>query len=516
LSDSIARQRLGNAAAFSLQAVLYTSLAACIARLWLMPLGSSFWLDEALTAFVVHHGESHPSLAVAPQVVASVYYYLPRAAEALFGFSEIAYRLPSVLAMGLALFFISRLAARLIDPAAGWFAALACFALGGINYQAADARPYGLGTCVAAATVLSLVRWLDSGRGRDALIFVLCGALLWRVHLIYWPLYLVIALYAGVRLARGETQVGWLKAAGIFALLAAALIPVVVDAVSVLRQASAHAYAPLPDVRELFNSVKLGLVLAGTVGAWLLARYSRSLEAEGLVNSPGPAISSWILILGWWLLHPLCLFIYSRLSGNSVFLSRYLSVALPGGVLAAAGAASLWMPPARWKHAALALGAGSLLLMGQWRAAWPRHDPSDWRGAARQLSRLALAADTPVLCPSPFLEARPPVWRPDYPLPGFLYAHLDTYPIPGRPILLPFEPSPEALEYAASLAKGTLPAAGRFAIYGGDSNVRFWSRWFAARPAIAGWRQTRFDSFGNVWVVVFERGTRQPGGEQAK
>src|ERR1051325_6444861 len=108
----------------AMNVLLQALLLLCIARLWLMPLPSSFWVDEMVTAFVVRFGPTHLSLAVAPQVPASIYYVLPRAAGALFGFSEIAYRLPSVLAMAIALFLIARLAARLICPEAAWFAVL--------------------------------------------------------------------------------------------------------------------------------------------------------------------------------------------------------------------------------------------------------------------------------------------------------------------------------------------------------------------------------------------------------
>ena len=104
-------------------------LAACVTRLWLMPLRSSFWLDELVTSFVVKY-PAHPSFAIAPQVPESLYYWLPRAMQALFGFSEVAYRLPSVIAMGIALFLVARIAARLIHPQAAWFAVFACFAIG--------------------------------------------------------------------------------------------------------------------------------------------------------------------------------------------------------------------------------------------------------------------------------------------------------------------------------------------------------------------------------------------------
>src|SRR5271163_985165 len=77
-----------------------TLLAICIARLWFVPLPSSFWVDELVTVFVVKH-PGHPSFAVAPQVPQSIYYWLPRVAQQLAGTSEVAYRIPSMLAMAI-------------------------------------------------------------------------------------------------------------------------------------------------------------------------------------------------------------------------------------------------------------------------------------------------------------------------------------------------------------------------------------------------------------------------------
>src|ERR1700728_1859063 len=193
----------------TLNLLLWLLLAACITRLWLMPLPSSFWVDEMATVFVVHHPD-HPSFAVAPQVPDSIYYQLPRASESLFGFSEVAYRLPSVLLMGIALFLVAVLAARLIHPGSAWFVVFVCLSMRGINDQAADARPYALGTCIAAASLWFLIRWLDSAHWWDATLFIVLAALLWRVHLMFWPFYIVLALYALVRILRHETRPGWL------------------------------------------------------------------------------------------------------------------------------------------------------------------------------------------------------------------------------------------------------------------------------------------------------------------
>jgi Dolichyl-phosphate-mannose-protein mannosyltransferase len=484
-----------------LNLLLALLLAASIARLWLMPLPSSFWVDEMATAFVVHHGPNHPSFAVAPQVPDSIYYRLPQAAESLLGFSEVSYRLPSVLLMCIALFLIDRLAARLITPQAAWFAAFACLSMRGFNDQAADARPYALGTCLVAASLLFLIRWLDAARWWDAALFIVCAALVWRVHLLFWPFYIVLALYTVVRLLRGEARPGWLPTLGVFAILGVALIPVVLDALHQFRQATAHVIVALPTYRDLRISLKFGLILICGAGAFALVRLFRWSRAHASFPVPGV-----VLIASWWLIQPVSLFAVSRLTGSSMFVARYLYIGLPGAALAATLAAAYSIPPARWKPLTIAFGLGVLLLLGQWSQLWPMHHGSDWRLAAHTIDQWAAQdPNLPVLCPSPFIEARPPVWHPDYALPGFLYCHLPVYRFRGKPYLLPFDDSPEAERYVTSLAEGPIPASGRFLIYGGSGNVRYWRNWFSVRPEFSTWHRERLGPFGDVVVELFEK-----------
>jgi hypothetical protein len=389
-------------------------------------------------------------------------------------------------------------AARLIHPEAGWFAVFACLAMRGINDEAADARPYALGVCVAAAGVLFLVRWLDSTHWRDALLFCLFAALLWRVHLLFWPFYLVFAGYAAVRLLETDTRVPWQHVTIVFALLGAALLPVAWDAIDLLRDAKAHVIVPPPSAREFVYSLKLGLMVLCGAGTWLLARVLQWRE-----HGKRPALASLVLFAGWWLLPPVGLFAFSYLTGDSVFVARYLSLMLPGVALAATAVASINIPSVRWKPLAAVLGAGVLLFLGQWRQVWPTHHNSDWRGATRAINGRA-AANTPIICPSPFIEAKPPVWNPDYPLPGFLYAHLSVYPVHAQTFLFPYDFSPEAGRFAEHLSAGILPGRERFILYGQHPAVLFWKDWFAARPQFAAWRNQALGSFGDVDAVLFE------------
>jgi hypothetical protein len=149
-------------------------------------------------------------------------------------------------------------------------------------------------------------------------------------------------------------------------------------------------------------------------------------------------------------------------------------------------------------------GLAVLIVMGRWESFWPAHEHSDWRAAAVEVNSVAPDSRTAVICPSPFIEARPPEWRPDYPLPGFLYSHLPVYPIRGHAYLFPFDSSPEAEQYAAVLLNDVLLPSPRFVVYGGNGSVRIWRRWFAARPELSGWRYVR-RYFGDVELDIFEK-----------
>jgi len=485
-----------------LDLLLILALAVCIVRFWIMPLPSSLWVDEMGTYFVVHHGANDPTLQAAPQVPASIYYVLPKFAEQVAGFSEISYRFFSVIAMLGSLTALALIARRLVHPNAGWFVVFAAMTSRGFNYQADDARPYALGTFVFTVSIFLLIRWLDSGRWRDGVLFAAAASLLWWVHMVFWPFYLIFAIYTAFRVSRSGTPTGWRQAIAVFAIMTCAVAPVAVRAVSLLHQASAHVVVPVPRVRELLLILKLKALIATLAGAVLLSRLLRwRRTADAWVSTAGIA-----LILSWWLIDPLCLFAFSRITGSSLFVARYLYLALPGVALTAALIVGLFIPANWWKPLALALGIGILVFMGQWRHPWPEHHNSNWRAAAASLRGWASEANVPVVCPSPFIESQPPVWNPDYPVRGFLYSNLAVYRTPGRIYPFPFVTSPEAERYARNLANGALVQSGRFAIYGGDRNVEFWRRWFASRPELTGWRNRRLGLFGDVEVAVFSKG----------
>jgi hypothetical protein len=477
--------------------LLILLLAMCLARLWLMPLPSSFWTDETGTVFVVEH-PADPSLAAVPQVPASIYFALPRAARRLFGSSEVSYRFPSLLLMGIALFIVARLSARLIQPEAAWFAVFACLALSDFDYYAADARPYALGICLTAASLYFLIDWLDTARWRPALLFLLFAALLWRAQLVFWAFYPVFAIYTLMRLVRATTSVGWIRCLLVYCLLALALIPVAWDALGLLRNGSSHIYARMPDLVSLWITIPWQSIAACAGLAWLAGQFFK-----WRIQRPASP-STLVLIAAWWLWMPLCLFVFSRVTGVVLYIPRYFSPALPGAALAATAAAACRLPPARWRQASAVLGIAALITAGNWRALWPLHAEDNWRQASIEEDFAAVEPDTPVLAVSPFIEAQPPTWTPEYRLSGFLYAPLSVYPLRGTVYPFPFIRSRIADRYAAGLLRDTLLKRSRFIVYGAGRNTGSWVRWFSQRPELASWRLS-VTSAQAVDSAVFEK-----------
>lgn len=472
-------------------------LAACMVRFWLFLLPESFWLDETVTAFVLRHGAGHPSLAAGPRLDQTVYYLLPRVSQALLGFSEFSLRLPSFLATCVSLLLIGRLAARFIHPAAAWFAVFLCFVPHEFTRQATDARPYGLGTCVALCAVWWLVRWLDTDRWPHAALFALSAALLLRVHLIYWPFYAVFLLYAAVRKRSGETPVQGKRIALVMGAVALSLAPMVPVTLSLFGEAKDHIVVPPPGWTLAIGGFQFRLVAMFAAAAWVLAKLLRWPRERDAVALPTAA-----LLLAWWLWQPLCLLAASLATGNSVFVPRYFSVSIPGLVLTCTLAVGYAMPARFWKPAAALLAVG-VLIVSFGKDPFPPTRNSQWREAAQAVNGVVGNSGIPVICPSPFVEARSPAWNQAYALPGFLYAHLDAYPVRGEKYLLPARAEQPGQTYARNLVASRLPQAGRFVIYGGTFAVSLWTDWFAAQPEFAHWHNFQVGRFGEVEIVEF-------------
>lgn len=474
---------------------LLVVLGAGICILWIVPIFSSFWLDETITAWVVEDGFGRMlRRALDFQPMFPTYYLVAWTAKTLGGQREWVLRLPSLLAMGLASMALARLGTRLFDRETGLLGAMVLAISVPGAYAATDARPYALGLLALVVATLLLVRWLDHGRPAAAAAYVIVAALVVYVHYLF-----AAALVAHVAYAlRRRRSVGTITLVVVGLAFLALLLPLLPWFLDTYDRRSSLSMSS-GSLRGVAEAIAPPTILAALlVGAFLSGR---TLRAE--TAAPRAGRDEMILLATWALAPPLLLFLASRVTGTGVFASRYLLSALPAiALLAGAGVRMLGPPGARRAVMAIFFFL-SVLFVGTIVHTTDGGRVEDWRGAARAVNALVEDATTPVLMQSGLIEAgdvgllRNPAWTP------YLAAPAAPYPIDGELIAAPFGISDPERDYLEEVS-GRLVASERFVVVA-----------HAGEPAVLGWIEGRFarigfaaneiGRFGDVVVVEFVR-----------
>jgi hypothetical protein len=230
---------------------------AALVRLWIVPLRSSLSLDEFGTWWASDGGlgEILTRARLFPQSVP--YVAIVWLERALGGSGEISLRLPSLLAAGLAAYFVYQLGAELVDRETGLLAAGIFAGFRPIAFAAGDARPYAFALLAATGAFWMLVRWLEHGRAADAVAYALLATAAVYFQYLFATMFLVHAAYA-VRRGR-RRRPGRAVSAGSIACVAAAIavlsVPAATRVLALARDRSAHAFAAMPNLQGLISSM---------------------------------------------------------------------------------------------------------------------------------------------------------------------------------------------------------------------------------------------------------------------
>jgi hypothetical protein len=312
------------------------------------------------------------------------------------GQSEFALRFPSVVAATLTLPLLYALARRLLSEEAGLWAAL----LGAFSpfylWYAQEARMYTWIVVLSLASIYALLPLLTGKpRWRDYAVYAAVTLALLYTH--YSGIFLLAfeAIAYGVCRLRGRPWV----ALAVFALLAAALIPLVPFVLRVLRLTLfALEYWPLHLIlAEAWSSFSLGLRIPVIQPLWQTAPFL-GVFIVGLVGlSLLRRREAWLFCLGY-LLVPI-LFLYAlSLVRPSYMNPRHLMVASPAWeLMLAQGLTTL----RRHFKPGLVLGLGCVLVLRGWAdyGIFTSHSmwKDDIRGAVRYIEERARPGDAIVL-----------------------------------------------------------------------------------------------------------------------
>jgi 4-amino-4-deoxy-L-arabinose transferase-like glycosyltransferase len=467
-----------------------------VARFWIAPLGSSFWLDETGTFWTIKDGllpmfarlQEWPSINAAYGLVCS-------AAYALGGAHEYVMRLPSVISIALASLLLYRLAKRLLDAASALPALVVFICSETVVFAACDARPYALLLLAVTGSTLALVRWLNTRSPGNAMAYVITAALVPYVHYLAWPVLAVHAVYALVRLREGGPVrlKRLLIAAAAIAVLVAPLGPVFW---SLFRSRALRSFAAKPPVPSfaailappvLVCAAALGLLVAWVVCGHLAATPSRL------------PVSSVVLLVTLAAAPVFLLFAFSILTSTSIFFPRYMIESQVAVALLAGWAIGRLQPVAARFVVAASVIVFSLGAFGSLGHLWPVHGGEDWRGAMAAVRRIAGNSRMPVMVQSGFVESSK--LKVDGEPPSYLMAPLALYPAAGDVHQVPYNMDERARLYLESSVVPLLARADRFLLVTRGANQGY-DVWIAGR--LPGYSSRDVGNFAGVDVILYQ------------
>jgi hypothetical protein len=401
LSDRPVSDRSATATGSSWARLGYAVYGLCIAMsiaTWFLAIGAPLWLDETGSYWIVEKGFRQ----IAPRLSYyghPAYYYILWLATKVLGTSEMALRVPSVLAM-LGAAWLLYLAAREMFERDLALIAVVVFCLHPIVLlESVDARPYAFATLATCAAILAMVRLRRSdSMWLAALAGVLAALAVW-FHLLFGAILPALAVCFFV-LARGERKARWRQFGVGLAAFLVAFLPVLPELAGTFRTRATHVFEAAPGVGALLWTVApvyLPYILIAT--ALVVAFINRHESRQDVHFERWKVLTCFTLGLA-----PL-LMLYGLSVGTPlhVFVARHRLVAIPGIALCWA----LALSPFRSRGVRLGFCVVLVVLTagGYFRSPESRQHNYTWKYALEAAQKDASADNAPVLICSDFPES---------------------------------------------------------------------------------------------------------------
>jgi mannosyltransferase len=475
--------------------------ALVVVRLWLLPLNSSFWLDETVTywsackgiAAAVSRSQFWPGQNL-------VYTMLEAAIIRAGGTSEWILRLPSVLAALATAWVLFRLGTRLFDRETGMLAMLIFVSLDEVARNVVNARSYSIALLLVTASMLELVRWLDTGQRRHMLAFAVLAAAIPYFQYLFAAIYPAQAAYLWSRTSSGH--VVRRRQALVAALVVAILIaPVVWNAVHAKRVSADSNWARIPDPDDLVSAIVSPEFATAMFAALLVAFvFFRNLGATPLSGTPWQTA---LLLLGWLLVPLVLLFAVSQFTGIVLFVPRYyFPAAAAQALLIGVGIRSLVPDKLRLLVSVAIMLAAVFSLAGVDLNYLPHGE--DWRAASAAVRAAGLGDQTPVVIRVGLIETRKITWDANIDRDDPLLAPVSKYPVPGRVLLAPYQLDEPSARYLDDLSTNILEPAGQFVLVV-KKNQDYLKLWALGRFSGRGYEATELGRPEGITVMLFRK-----------
>ncbi len=375
-------------------AVYLVALATSIST-WFSAVRAPLWLDETISYWQIDAGWF--TISSRQGLSRPAYSYILWIATKLLGTSELALRIPSILAMLAAAYLLYRAARELFDRDISIIATIVFCLHPVVIFAAIDVRPYAFGVLAINATILCLFRLRRSDSLWLAALFGLLAGSILHFQLLFAVILpsLVICFFAWKSV---DWKTRWRQFGVALVAFVVAFIPVLPGIRYMFHTSAIHVWDEAPSFSDLGITIAPAWPLFFlTAAALLLAAFRRSLRKQ-----------SWkdlrFVLCGLLGIVPiLLLFGVSRETSVHVFVERYRLVAIPGIALCWGCAVSVF--ESRWLRLLFCVVFVGVTAFQHFTSEDADAHSYTWKYALEVAEKNAAPDNAPVLICSDFPEA---------------------------------------------------------------------------------------------------------------
>lgn len=304
------------------QYAIYSLGIAVSVSVWFIAVHAPLWLDETGSFWVIKKGLSQ----ITHRLILSfpAYFYILWFSTKIIGTSEIALRVPSILAMLGAVYLLYLAARELFERDVAFIAAIIFCLHPIVVFESIDVRPYAFAVLATNAAILILLRLRRCSSNWLAALFGLTAAWIVWFHYIFGAILPALVLCFFV-VKNGDRKTLWRQFGFALVAFALAFLPVIPGLQYMFRTSGTHVFEEAPHLEDLVWTLAPGwLLLIFAMTALIAAARTRSDQQVHL--------QGWhILVCVSLALIPI-LILYGMSVGTSIhcFVARHRLVAIPG------------------------------------------------------------------------------------------------------------------------------------------------------------------------------------------
>lgn len=469
-----------------------------VTRLWIMPLGSSLWLDETSTYWNVMKGISEVIRRCSESAGQfQLYMFITTISTSFFGLNEIGVRAPSVLASIGSSLLLFKLGRRFADAETGMFAAILFACIPNIYMYASNARSYALVLLCAILSLWELVRLHDTGKWKYLVGYTTASAAMVYMHYITIPFFAILQLYSVIMY--DKKNIYKIITAHLSAIII--IFPLLATIVITGKDSKSLSFLATPNLNELFSTLLNTNIIVTIIicGIFRLALNDGFDPFHQIFES---RIA--LYITAWYILPIISFYIISVFTEYKLFLDRYFIYAYPALALLLASSLQKIRHNRLRYSSLLALCIISLFSVGT-DELYPSIHREDWRGALQRVRSIVEPAQIPVLFNSGLIETVHSGWGL-HSVDNYLLSPLAPYPVNSKITSIPVVLNAQSKSYLEKDIVSLIDSFDRFVVVmranGISPGVDEWIQKFSMSR---GFKRSAIGSFPGVITVLYEK-----------